>query len=429
MVNVSNAVKEEYRKDSVYKKIKVTFTQNGEIPRSKIIAESLKFEEILCSSDSMHFGECNNSTASINIVTESDDFLGDTFTITLTVLNTDIVLGNFIVTDVKNVEGKPYKEIVGTSIMERLNVDITSVYDAISFPATLKQIRDTIFENVGISQETVTLPMDNLTVSKNWFSGTVNAKTVIESICELNGRFGVINKSNFKFTYLDISQSPTLDTSGILKKNVIDSDFVTTEYDGVLVIDDYGTTYKSNPTCENPYVLSNNACLYGKTATELAEIMSTLLTNFTGKTYSPVTSCIIKGQPYVEVGDKFSYGSDKTSYVLKRSLSGIQSMTDTISASGTQKSKYDPNTVSNQLVNLNKSTGRLKIDMSATQDGVQIAVSKSEQALQVAEGISVGGVNLVDYSYYFGCVELSDIETITDGTDNLRDGNNNIIFE
>ena len=98
--------------------------------------------------------------------------------------------------------------------------------------------------------------------------------------------------------------------------------------------DDVGCTVG---TTENPYIISGNALLFGKTAAELKPIAENVLNVIKDIIYRPNTTELI-GLPYVEVGDVYSVEKEDVveSYVLSRTLSGIQLLRDTYEAKGSE---------------------------------------------------------------------------------------------
>lgn len=256
---------------------------------------------------------------------------------------------------------------------------------------TIKQFRTRLFNELGITQKKANLANDGFSIKKltNMVKGEeeetdaeeeekIYALDLIKAICQINGVFGIIGRDG-KFVYRRIGVDnendegayPGVDESGGLYLPFIPGigsvDTLTNsthyasyrsvsyeDYDvhGITRVyvrqsEDSKAGYAGTDKKYRYYVQGNRFTL-GTTKADRNGIAENIYLKVKGVTYTPFTaSCI--GLPYLEVGDPVSFyvydfeasdkqGKDvftmKSFYVLSRTLKGIQSMTDTLSAQG-----------------------------------------------------------------------------------------------
>lgn len=267
---------------------------------------------------------------------------------------------------------------------------------------TIKQFRNSLFAYLGITQEKRTLVNDSLSIKRlaeleevdegkeeetdEEEQEKIYALDLIKAICQINGVFGIINR-NGKFDYrrLGIGEEsddgayPGVDpddkTNGLYLPFVpgigvtdllTDSTFypsyksVTYEdYDvhGITRVyvrqsEDTKAGYAGSDK-KYKYIVQGNRFTLGTTKEEKSQIAAAIMKKVQGITYTPFTAeCT--GLPFLEVGDPVQFyvydfeQSDKQKkdvfvlksfYVLSRTLKGIQSLTDTMTAQGEEKQR------------------------------------------------------------------------------------------
>lgn len=256
---------------------------------------------------------------------------------------------------------------------------------------TIKQFRERLFQHLGITQKKANLANDSFSIKKltNMVKGEeeeadteeeekIYALDLIKAICQINGVFGIIGRDG-KFVYRrlgvdnenDDGAYPGVDENGGLYlpfvpglgsidvltdathyasyRSVSYEDYEVKGIQRVYVRQDekskagYAGTDK-----KYRYYVQGNRFTLGTTKADRCGIAENIYLKVKGVTYTPFTaSCV--GLPYIEVGDPVSFyvydfeesdkqGKDvyvmKSFYVLSRTLKGIQSMTDTLSAQG-----------------------------------------------------------------------------------------------
>ena len=263
---------------------------------------------------------------------------------------------------------------------------------------TVKKFRNDLFVFLGIAQKKRTLANDSFSIKQlvNMVDNNeedadeeeqekIYALDLIKAICQINGVFGIINRNGeMDYRRLGVEDEddgayPGVDpddkTNGLYMQFVqgigvtdiiTDSTFypsyksVTYEdYDvhGITRVyvrqsEDTKAGYAGSDK-KYKYITQGNRFTLGTTTEEKREIATAILNKVQGVTYTPFTAeCT--GLPFLEVGDPVQFyvydfeQSDKQKkdvfvlksfYVLSRTLKGIQSLTDTLTAQGEEKQR------------------------------------------------------------------------------------------
>ena len=164
---------------------------------------------------------------------------------------------------------------------------------------------------------------------------------MLRYICMIHGGFGRINRDGlFEVVYASGQEVAeeieyrTTDYEEYMVKNVT---CVVVQTD----TEDSGVT--AGEDVSNPYLITANPLLYGKSAEELKEVGSNILEKIKGIQYRPNTTQL-SGLPYMEVGDAYSVSKNTDtfhSYIFSRTLTGIQGLIDTYTAKGDECRKNE----------------------------------------------------------------------------------------
>lgn len=390
---------EEYNKIYSYpvvKQMQLTFSETGEedivLTNADICSEEMSLEESLCSDEDLRFGACEASCFKVRVV-NSGSFKGKKLLVEQEMLVDDERYlidsnGNRIVTsdgkylivvpgkaDVNIFVGKykVYSDEPSNDRMWRdltcydkmyeiLNADVSSWYSALTFPMTIKALRDSFFTYLGITQTNVMLINDDFVTEGGFITeGALSGKTVIEAICELNGCFGHINRwGNFEYITLPSSNSITyrwyVDGSGKYE------DYETEAITGITARAEATDVGTSVGTTDNVLIIENNPLIYG---TEGSQELTTALTNLLGVvsqiTYRPF-NVDTYGNPMLPIGTGVTVNTKKydpengytpfavESFVKSRTLKGIQGLVDSISATGKPQRDAQVNNVQSQIL-------------------------------------------------------------------------------
>ena len=394
-------------------------------------SESVTIKESICDDEELTLGGCiafscefevseiiqhDLSKRSFDVTLEVHDEAGNTIL--------EIPMGCYKVYSAEMVDDKDYKKIVAYDALYDASADVSDWYEGL-FPVissnavtktddngteitvlvknygttTLKAMRESLLQHLGILYEEQSLVNDDMIVSKSLQPSGDNCTglMMLKWMCEIHGGFGRMNRNGrFEVTtlqssglypdedrYPDVDLYPENGNASSVTLGISDeeprAEYITAKFEeymtkyitGINVRtedDDVGCTVG---TTENPYIISGNALLFGKTAAELKPIAENILNVIKDIIYRPNTTELI-GLPYVEVGDVYSVEKEDVveSYVLSRTLSGIQLLRDTYEAKG---SETRSNNVSDSSELIRTKAKILKIQKDI--DGVRIEMS------------------------------------------------------
>lgn len=408
-MNVSNNVKKQYHSTSIHKNLLLYFPElDLEIRNSQIYEESMYLRESIFEKKSLEFVGCISSVFMIDVNGLQDDIKGKEIIVSITTdetLDEPIWLFNGIVDSAVRQDNKRIKKITAYDCLyKKGNTEVAAWYKSLIFPITLKNLRDSLFNYIGLEQVETSLPNDGVTIRKQYDPNTLQALAVIKAICQINGAFGIVNREG-KFEYrilgkirgkgaypgpLFIPGPDMLPGVPSIITNDIKPEFFSyyrrvdyEEYE-VKVIDkvtirqsedDSGVTYGSGT---NNYIVQGNIFTYGLAAKELTAIAKNIYTSIGGFSYYPFQS-ENNGLPFLECGlDAVSYyvvdwekttgGSDivyeqRPFYILNRELSGIQSLKDSYSAKGEEYQSEFITDLQTQIDLIKKKQGVSKQDI------------------------------------------------------------------
>lgn len=403
MIEVSEVLKTAYKRDSVHKNLVIRFLDGSlpDITNSNIIAESMELDEILCDEEQLRFGLCNASKFTVQVANINVNIKGKDIAPVLIVNSEEIPLGIFTIQSVEKVQGTAYKTIVGIDYMDLLNIDVSEWYKTLTFPISVANLRNGLFNYIGLEQVSTELLIDSIEVAK------INSERIIgldimQPICELNGSFGHINRQG-KFEYISLNKSnlypsdnlypddelfPSGATDNVLyivdntynltKSRPVYEDYTTDEIEDVSFADQEGALYWAENG--NAYRIDYNYIFDGQSTDTLALMASKLLNKIRGIYYRPVSVLDIKGQPYMELGDEIFLPTPTDiieTFILTRRLTGIQNLTDSITSPGSERFFYDKKNLRKQVENIDNKTEEVKKDLNNT----KVNLSKTQESI------------------------------------------------
>lgn len=284
--------------------------------------------------------------------------------------NDPFVYGTYTVQSDTPTADRTKRQIVAYDAMyDIINADVKSWYDGLSFPMTLKAFRDSFFRHLGIEQKKTSLVNDEMTVNKTLITtqaeessvtaeATISGKTIIEAICEINGAFGNIGRGGrFEYVILKAITSALYPAEDLYpREDLFPSDANTESMTGHYITFDYeafqsqaitqleiraddSTAGAIVGTSGNNYVISGNFLISDKTGAEMKQIANNLLPVIAQAEYTPIKSCTCVGNPCLELGDPIRFNTSREiveTYILQRTLTGVQSKRDSIVSAGTE---------------------------------------------------------------------------------------------
>jgi hypothetical protein len=312
---------------------------------------------------------------------------------------------------------------------------------------TLKAFRDSFFKYIGLTQQSTTLINDNMKVSKSVDNIDLTAKDVLEAICEINGVFGKMSREDV-FIYVELKKfsrgllpSKTLYPNKSLfptKPGNVDTrrlemgEYKTlqvgdTNFEQITKLqirqseDDIG--YIAGDDTGVSYIIQGNFLTYSSGTEELKTIANNVLSKISKVIFNPI-NITLQGNPCVETGDTIRIIDTNNkvymSYVLQRTLTGIQMLMDSIVSEGDQ-SLAEVNGIQHDIIKLQGKTNELsrliegtsstlndyakglKSEISQKTDSLKLSVSKSFSVTnnnidEVSKGLSSTNKNVNNLS-------------------------------
>lgn len=286
------------------------------------------------------------------------------------------------------------RQIVAYDYMyDIINSNVKSWYDGLSFPMTLKAFRDSFFVHLGIEQKETNLVNDSMTINKTLVTtqsddssvtaeATISGKTIIEAICEINGAFGNIGRDGrFEYVILRAITSALYPAEDLYPHDdLFPSDANTESMNGHYITFDYeafqsqaitqleiraddSTAGAIVGTAGNNYTISGNFLISDKTGAEMKQIANNLLPLIAQAAYTPIKSSECVGNPCLELGDPIRFNTSREiveSYILQRTLTGVQSKRDSIVSTGTEKHTAQNQTTREMVESIKRRTHALE---------------------------------------------------------------------
>ena len=399
MLNIPENIRELFLENNTHKKFKLTFYEENSdslypseilfpeeslypaehgkpwliIENDRIVSESLKISQSLCSKEELVFGAGGSAELQITVTDLVEDIIGREFTITLSIHEYEMSLGKYTVQSVKRETNKRKKRIIAYDRMKWFNVDVSGWYQELSFPMTLKAFRSSLCQYIGIEQKPVNLLFDTMQLQKNIDPGFISGTEILRSICEINGCFAIVDYDG-KLKYIHLAQtglypSETLYPDEELypgelggngepvesifsyRQPIIYEDYLVEGITGISIFAEDGSLGASVGQPFNEYIIQGNFLIYGKTPMEMLDMANSLLPVIERKLYRPAkVDCQFR--PWLELGDAiqiFTHDDIIETYILNRIISGCQAMQDNISSSG-NKLRENKNTLHDKLI-------------------------------------------------------------------------------
>lgn len=392
-----------YKGETVDKQITISF-DGGTITNSDLHQEQFELTESLCSENQLVFGSCEASEVKFRISNVFQPLKDKWLTITETLNGNEsdpFQFGRYRVYSDKPTADRSYRDVVAYDVMfDIINTDVASWYNGLTFPMSLKAFRDSFFEFFGIEQENVSLVNDSMNIDRTIEPTVLSGKDVIQSICEINGCFGNIGRDG-KFQYVHLEDSaqglypsndlypaenlyPIQSASTTIEKSLYISceyeDFVSQFITKLQIREKEGDIGGIAGSGDNSYIIEDNFLVYGKSTDELNSIAENVLGIIGKASYRPFKAEVV-GNPCFEIGDAirlFTKYEVVETYILNRTLSGIQCLRDDFSADGEEYFTEKVNDIQTQITQLKGKSNTLERTVEETKS----TIADVEQGLQ-----------------------------------------------
>lgn len=397
-----------FKNDSEYKGLLMTCSTVStiQITNSDVVGEDFTIQDILNEEEDLIFGSCIASKIEFGTTyaTDLSDVVLDVAGYPPTHSSTMFEFGTYKIERDEFVENegvKKVKRVLGYDLLyDVLNTNYIDWYNAL-FPSssteyTLKQFRDSFFTYVGITQATITLPNDSMTVRKTVSGTELKGSTILRAICACNGCFGRMVGREFKYIFLvPIAQNLSNAYEIALNGHYIEekhAKYTVNPIDKLIIRDSDSELIAEYPagSANNPYVMSNNFLLYDKSANELSIIAEFIYNQIQGISYTPL-EIEVKGNPCFEVGDPVYFttvgGELVKSYILQREYKGFQSPHDIYMADGLQTRRFTADSTDMTLYKLRNLTNELARDLEHTESVLKDEVLDPDNPLSLQSQI------------------------------------------
>lgn len=350
MINVNNNTKQAWLSDRKVNTVAISFPNlNLTFGIDDIDKDNFSLKESLCNADSMEFVGCIASSLKVAIYNISDNVKGEEITVSIKAGNTETIpLFKGFVDSVEIDADSRFKTIIAYDALYNAGqVDVASWYARLALPMTLGNIRASLMSYVGLTEvEGTELPNDDVMIYRTLENpDTIQALTVIKSICQLNGACGIINRDGeFEYRYIQTSMQTVYSLPFFEKLKY--EEYYCNAIQRVQIRDTEDDAGVNTSNYGNKYIVQANMFAFELATDVLYNMANNILSKINGFTYHPMRS-IQNGLPFVEVGDTIEYQVSSAGYgvdtflILSRTLTGIQFCRDTFESRGTQnQSEY-----------------------------------------------------------------------------------------
>lgn len=434
-----------FLKDSVDKQLNIV-SDDGKINITNTELHQEKFEltESLCSESELTFGACEAGMIKFTVSNVFLPMKGKWLTAKMTLDGHEdkpFQIGRYKVYSDTPTADRTCRDVVAYDVLyDILSSDVTDWYNQIlpqkDSKVTLKQFRDSFFNHFGVEQEEVSLVNDEMIIEKtvevkasssgssdtaetNTIGEAISGKEVLSCILEINGCMGNIGRvGKFRYVYLtqemqglypanDLYPADDLYPRNPKSTSISKSQYISAQYEDYIVrtIDKLQIREKENDIGvivgdgKNTYVIEGNFLVYGKGTKELNEIGEKTLSKIKGIIYRPF-SADCKGNPCLEVGDAVrmttKYELIET-YILKRTLKGIQALRDDLEANGEEYRTSKVNGVQRSILQLKGKSNTLERSIEETKSTiVDVEKGLQSQITQTASEIRAEVKNTTD---------------------------------
>lgn len=450
-----------FKKDTVDKQLSIVSDDGKvNITNTELHQEKFELTESLCSEQELTFGSCEAAMIKFTVSNTFLPMKGRWMTVRMSLgghADIPFQFGRYKVDSDTPTADRTCRDVVAyDALYDILNADVAAWYNTVFpshkeqqkdkdgktrtvtvyDPVTMKQFRDSFFKHFRIEQADIILVNDGMSIEKtvvvtassetssdteesSTIGESMSGKEVLSCICEINGCMGHMGRDG-KFHYIYLEQ----EIQGLYPRNdLYPADdlfprdpkstqigkgfYVTATYEDYLVktINKLQIREQKNDigvivgTGDNAYVIEDNFLVYGKGTKELKSIANNVLSKIRGIVYRPFTADC-KGNPCLEVGDAVRLPTRYElieSYILKRTLKGIQALRDDLEADGEEYRTNGANGIQKSILKLKGKSNVLERTIEKTQSTItDVEKGLQSQITQTATEIRTEVKNTTD---------------------------------
>lgn len=450
-----------FKKDTVDKQLSIVSDDGKvNITNTELHQEKFELTESLCSEQELTFGSCEAAMIKFTVSNTFLPMKGRWMTVRMSLgghTDAPLQFGRYKVDSDTPTADRTCRDVVAyDALYDILNADVAAWYNTVFpshkeqqkdkdgktrtvtvyDPVTMKQFRDSFFKHFGIEQADIILVNDGMSIEKtvavtassetssdteesSTIGESMSGKEVLSCICEINGCMGHMGRDGkFHYIYLEQEIQGLYPRNDLYpadnlyprdpKSNRIGKDlYITAEYEDFLVktINKLQIREQKNDigvivgTGDNAYVIEDNFLVYGKGTKELKGIAKNILSKIRGIVYRPFTADC-KGNPCLEVGDAVRLPTRYElieSYILKRTLKGIQALRDDLEADGEEYRTNGANGIQKSILKLKGKSNVLERTIEKTQSTItDVEKGLQSQITQTATEIRTEVKNTTD---------------------------------
>lgn len=450
-----------FKKDTVDKQLSIVSDDGKiNITNTELHQEKFELTESLCSEQELTFGSCEAAMIKFTVSNTFLPMKGRWMTVKMSLgghADIPFQFGRYKVDSDTPTADRTCRDVVAyDALYDILNADVAAWYNTVFpshkeqqkdkdgktttvtvyDPVTMKQFRNSFFKHFGIEQVDIALINDNMSIEKtvavtassetssateesSTIGESMSGKEVLSCICEINGCMGHMGRDGkFHYIYLEQNIQGLYPRNDLYpaddlfprdpKSNRIGKDlYITAEYEDFLVktINKLQIREQKNDigvivgTGDNAYVIEDNFLVYGKGTKELKGIAKNILSKIRGIVYRPFTADC-KGNPCLEVGDAVRLPTRYElieSYILKRTLKGIQALRDDLEADGEEYRTNGANGIQKSILKLKGKSNVLERTIEKTQSTItDVEKGLQSQITQTATEIRTEVKNTTD---------------------------------
>ncbi len=370
-----------------------------DITNEELAYENFELTESLCSEENLKFGVCESSQLKFRVLNNTDSLKNRIVTVK-EILNGNndelFCYGSYKIETDTMTSDRKYRDVVAyDALHDVISENYIEWYNKLEFPVTIKDLRDSFAQEIGIEQADTELIFDDVEIPQDTnITSDCSGATVLQAIGELNACFAHIGRDGrlIWITLPDLDP-PMADIEKYSANALVQYESYVTAKITKLQITAGNTdvTFGDKVTASTPnlYVISDNMLLNGMEEKQIREIGDQLLAVYAKYSYRPFSG-EFQGNPCYEVGDSIRYyDGDVTidSYIMQRTLSGIQRLTDSYSA--TAKEAYGNN------LNSTRRLLQTEINKVLNKAGLVVKPFTNPKALKVTDG----GNNVAQISF------------------------------
>lgn len=450
-----------FKKDTVDKQLSIVSDDGKiNITNTELHQEKFELTESLCSEQELTFGSCEAAMIKFTVSNTFLPMKGKWLTVRMSLDgHTDAAFqfGRYKVDSDTPTADRTCREVIAyDALYDVLTADVAAWYNTVFpsheeqktdedgtittvtvyDPVTMKQFRNSFFKHFGIEQADITLINDNMSIEKtvavttssetssdteesSTIGESMSGKEVLSCICEINGCMGHMGRDGkFHYIYLeqeiqglyprnDLYPADNLYPRDLKSTQIGKGFYVSAKYEDYLVktINKLQIREQKNDigvivgTGDNAYVIEDNFLVYGKGSKELKGIAKNILSKIRGIIYRPFTADC-KGNPCLEVGDAVRLPTRYElieSYILKRTLKGIQALRDDLEADGEEYRTNGANGIQKSILKLKGKSNVLERTIEKTQSTItDVKEGLQSQITQTATEIRTEVKNTTD---------------------------------